>query len=237
MSATPVRRALAIAPAADDLKSLISRVSPDVSSAQVEVYGQAMALVSRELLKLSVDQQRRFAKRRSGVLRDLIIKVIEAPEAEAPAERFKLAAQGPIETSKGSGVGEPLDLQEGQRRVAKYALRAEEDAGWAGPTAGPVEVAAKLGVSRSTLHAWQTKRLVVGLLDGVRKTVFPLEQFAGAKPLAGIADVLAVIPEPQAAWMWLKEHSPLLDGATPLARLKRGRVADVVEAARTLYGQ
>jgi hypothetical protein len=57
-------------------------------------------------------------------------------------------------------------------------------------------------------------------LNGACKTVFPLEQFVDGKP---IAEMLAVIGEPRVTWMWLREPSPLPNGATPLARLKRGR--------------
>jgi hypothetical protein len=52
-----------------------------------------------------------------------------------------------------------------------------------------------------------------------------------------IAEVLAVIGEPGVAWMWLKEPSPLLNGATPLARLKRGHLDEVLRAAQTNFGQ
>jgi len=79
---------------------------------------------------------------------------------------------------------------------------------WAGATARQVQVARKLGVSRSTLQAWRTRRLAVGLLNWARKTVFPLEQFVNGKPVAGIADLLAVIGEARVTWMWLKEPSP-----------------------------
>ena len=151
--------------------------------------------------------------------------------------RIILKPRGPVEVSQGAGLGELLTLEEG-RRLHEYALATGtslED--WAGATAGPVELAHKLGVSRSTLHAWQTKRLAIGLLNGLRKNVFPLEQFVDGKPVAGIADVLAVIGEPRVTWMWFKEPSPLLNGATPLARLKRGRVDEVLRAAQTNFGQ
>jgi len=149
--------------------------------------------------------------------------------------RIILKPRGPVEVSQGEGLGAVLTLEEGRRRVHEYATpMALED--WASATAGPVQIALELGVSRSTLQAWRTKRLAIGLLNGARKTVFPLEQFVDGKPVAGIADVLAVIGEPRATWMWLKEPSPLLNGATPLARLKRGRLNEVLRVAQT-FGQ
>jgi hypothetical protein len=241
MSASHARRtpdpARAVAPTADDLKSLIRKLNPNISETQIQVFGEAMAAVGAELLKLSVDRQRRFSKRRS--LRDFMIKIAEAPERPAkPVDRILLQPRGPVEVGQGEGLGEPLTLEEGRRRVHQYALATGGSfESWAGPTSGPVDLAPKLGVSRSTLHAWQAKGLAIGLLNGVRKTVFPLEQFVDGKPVAGIADVLAVIIEPQTAWMWLKEASPLLGGATPLAHFKRGRIAEVLRAAQTNFGQ
>jgi hypothetical protein len=121
--------------------------------------------------------------------------------------RIILRPRGPVEVSQGEGLGELLTLEEGRRRLHEYATpMALED--WAGATARQVQVARKLGVSRSTLQAWRTRRLAVGLLNWARKTVFPLEQFVNGKPVAGIADLLAVIGEARVTWMWLKEPSP-----------------------------
>jgi hypothetical protein len=150
--------------------------------------------------------------------------------------RIILKPRGPVEVSHGEGLGELLTLEEGRRRVHEYAMpMALED--WAGATAGPAEIQRELSVSRSTQQAWRTKHLAIGLLNGARKTVFPLEQFVDGKPVAGIADMLTVIGEPRVAWMWLKEPSPLLNGATPLARLKRGHLNKVLRAAQTNCGQ
>jgi len=100
-----------------------------------------------------------------------------------------------------------------------------------------VEIERSIGVPRSTLHAWQGRGLVIGLMNGVRRKVFPVEQFVDGKPIAGIADILTVIGDPRTAWRWLKEPSPLLNGATPLAGLKRGRLDEVLNAAKTNFGQ
>jgi len=108
--------------------------------------------------------------------------------------RIVLQPRGPVEVRQGEGLGELLTLGGGRRRIHEYALATGTSfESWAGAAAGPVEVARKLGVSRSTLQAWQTQRLAVGLLNGARKTAFPLEQSVEGKPVAGIADVWAVI--------------------------------------------
>jgi hypothetical protein len=224
--------------AAADLVGMIALRRPNTSQTQIELLARATAAVASELAKLSADQQQRFVSRKTA-FRQVLSEVLDAPDRPAEtAERIRLEPRGPAEVSQGAGAGEILALDEGRRRADAYAAEtASSFESWTGPALGPVEAAAKLGVSRSTLHAWQGKGLVIGLLNGVRRTIFPLEQFVDGKPVAGIADVLTVITEPQAAWMWLKEPSPLLGGATPLARLKRGRLAEVIEAARATYDQ
>ena len=105
--------------------------------------------------------------------------------------RLILKPRGPVEVSQGEGLGALLTLEEGRRRAHEYATpMALEDL--AGVTAGPVQVALKLGTSHSTLQAWRTKRLAIGLLNGARKTVFSLEQFVDGKPVAGIAAAGAI---------------------------------------------
>lgn len=205
---------------------------------QSDVASRAAAVLGAAVAKLSIDQQRRLVKHKAA-LPDLVAKVLaqlDAPDQARAEDRIILKPRGPVEVSQGEGLGELLALEEGRRRVHEYATpMALED--WAGATAGPVEIERSLGIPRSTLHAWQGKGLVVGLLNGVRKTVFPLEQFVDGKPVAGIADVLEVIGEPRTTWRWFKEPSPLLNGAAPLVRLKRGRLDEVLRAAQTNFGQ
>jgi hypothetical protein len=203
---------------------------------QSAIADRAAAVLGAAAAKLSIDQQRRLVKHKAA-LPELVAKVLDQlDEPVKPQARIILKPRGPVEVSQGEGLGELLTLEEGRRRMHAYATpMALED--WAGPTAGPVEIERSLGIPRSTLHAWQGKGLVIGLLNGLRKTVFPLEQFTGGKPVAGIADVLEVIGEPRTTWRWFKEPSPLLNGATPLARLKRGQLDEVLRAAQTNFGQ
>lgn len=206
-------------------------------ASSVKTLGRAAAALSATAAKLSADQQRlvvRYQARLPGVM----AKVLAELDAPAKTQAIALTGRGPIEVSQGAGMGELLSPGEGAKRLHDYALATGGDLDtWAGPTAGPVDIERRLGVPRSTLHLWQTKGLVIRLVDGVRKPVFPLEQFVEAKPVAGIADVLKAIGEPNTTWMWLKEAHPLLGGATPLARLKRGALAEVMDAARTNFDQ
>jgi hypothetical protein len=203
---------------------------------QAAVASRAAAVLVAAVARLSIDQQKRLVRHRVA-LPGLVAKMLaQIDETAGPADRLVLSPRGPAEVSQGEGLGERLSPEEGRRRLRDYATpMALED--WAGATAGPMEVERSIGVPRSTLHAWQGRGLVIGLMNGVRRKVFPVEQFVDGKPIAGIADVLTVIGEPRTAWRWLKEPSPLLNGATPLAGLKRGRLDEVLNAAKTNFGQ
>jgi hypothetical protein len=225
-------------PAAADMIGMFVKRNPHTSRDELEALGRATAAFGAEIVKLTAAQQKRLAARKVA-LRDLVAKVLDEPAAAPEAQgRILLSPSEPNEISHGSGLGEPLAPDEGRRRVHEYALASgvtSED--WAGVAVGPVEIERRLGVARSTLHAWQSKGLVIGLLNGLRKNVFPLEQFVDGKPIAGVGDVLRLIGEPRTAWMWLKEPHPLLNGVSPLALLKRGRLTEALEAARANFDQ
>lgn len=137
----------------------------------------------------------------------------------------------PVEKTVGSGLGEVISLDEGRARVAAYsAPKAIED--WAGPVAGAGDVEAQLGVKRTTLSSWYKQGAVIGLLRGQRKLAYPLEQFIDARPLQGIADILAAAPDARSAWLWMRQPHGGLDGQTPLAALRAGRQDQVTAIAR-----
>jgi hypothetical protein len=54
--------------------------------------------------------------------------------------------------------------------------------------AGPTERENDFGAARSTLHAWQKQGAVVGLLVGVRKHAFPIEQTKVSRLLVVLAE-------------------------------------------------
>ena len=88
----------------------------------------------------------------------------------------------------------------------------------------------------STLHDWQKRGAVIGLLKGERKHVYPLAQFIDGRPIEGMAQITKVIPNPRAAWLWLTRPHPTEDGTPPLERLKEGRIAEVAAAAERDFG-
>jgi hypothetical protein len=134
------------------------------------------------------------------------------------------------EQAEGPGLGARLSPDVGRRRLADYAeaLTLED---WAGPVAGPNDLERQYGIRRSTLQDWRRSGAVIGLLKGVRKHVFPISQFVDGRPVKGLAKIQEIIGDPRTAWLWLVEPAKRED-QTPLARLRRDEVDDVLDAAR-----
>jgi len=147
----------------------------------------------------------------------------------------RAAAEAPVEESQGEGFGELLPAEEGRKRVAAYAtpVRLED---WAGSVAGPGKIERDFGTRRSTLHDWQKRGAVIGLLKGERKHVYPLAQFIDGRPIEGMARITKIIANPRAAWLWLTRPHPTGDKTPPLERLKQGRIAEVAAAAERDFG-
>ena len=97
------------------------------------------------------------------------------------------------------------------------------------------EAGRRLAVSRATVYNWIDSRRLLGWRLTRQGTLIPAEQIVGPGELvAGIDRVLEILPEPRAAWRFLKEESAFFDAPRrPIDALKAGKVDDVVEAART----
>jgi hypothetical protein len=170
---------------------------------------------------------------RKGRLEPLIKDFLE--DVAAALNDDSMAA-GANDVAVGEGLAAPLPVGEGARRLAAYAtpIRIED---WAGEAAGASEIEQRYGISRSTLHDWQKRGAVVGLLAGSRRHVFPVAQFIDGRPLEGVGAVLAAAGSPRTAWLWLVQPHPSLDRGPPLERLRRGETALVVDLAERDFGQ
>ena len=141
-----------------------------------------------------------------------------------------------VDLDVGEGLHPPLSAGEGARRLAAYAtpMRLED---WAGEVAGSSELAMRHSISRSTLHDWQKRGAVIGLLAGSRKHVFPLAQFIDGRPVEGLGAITAAAGAPRTAWLWLVEPHPSLGGRRPIDRLRSGAHAEVIDLAERDFGQ
>lgn len=237
MSAASARRPTATpklaSPAASEMIGMFAKRNLKTSRAQVEAVGKLVAEFGATAAKLSPAARQRLVARKAE-LSKLIAEIVAEPDV-AP-ELLKLAPKAEPEVSQGEGLDALVSAAEGRERLAAYATPLKVEA-WAGPLAGPTELEREHGVARSTLHAWQKQGAVIGLLVGVRKHAFPIEQFIDGRPVAGLAPVFEVIGDPRIAWLWLREPNPGLAGASPLARLKSGAVDSVIEVARSNFAQ
>jgi hypothetical protein len=212
---------------------MFAKRNPKTSRAQVEAVGKLVAEFGATAAKLSPAARQRLVARKAE-LSKLIAEIVAEPDV-AP-ESLRLVAKGAPEVSQGEGLGALVSAAEGRERLTAYATPLKVEA-WAGPLAGPTELEREHGVARSTLHAWQKQGAVIGLLVGVRKHAFPVEQFIDGRPVAGLGPVLEATGDPRIAWLWLREPNPGLAGVSPLARLKSGAVDSVIEVARSNFAQ
>lgn len=216
-----------------DVVKVLARHNPGLSQTALAATSRVMAAVSAVAARLPPEQQRRIATDDKK-----LAQAIETAVAELAGKRrgelVELRIETPEEVSTGSGVGELVDIEEGKRRLTEYATSARlED--WAGPVAGPSEIEKRFGTKRSTLHDWQKRGAIIGLLKGERKHVFPLAQFVDGRPVEGMPQVTKIIRNPRVAWQWLIQPKPSI-GGTPLDRLKKGCVDEVLAVAHRDFG-
>jgi len=99
------------------------------------------------------------------------------------------------------------------------------------------EAAELLEVTRVTIYAWIGSNRLLAWRATRRGVLIPAEQVIGAgEVVPGMAQVLAVIPEPEAAWDFLDEESAFIDPESPVRpidALRQGKVDAVVAAAHS----
>jgi hypothetical protein len=133
----------------------------------------------------------------------------------------------------GGGHGELIDEGEGARRVDAVAEKTAPETWAKSELLGPEAMRERLGVSRSTLHNWRRDGRVIALRKGLRNHVYPVRQFMNNAPLGGVAEVLAMMTDPDEAWEWLVTPNTYTEGEPPLALLERGQAGAVRRAAES----
>jgi len=126
-------------------------------------------------------------------------------------------------------------------RAVPEALRRLVRPSHAAPEAGRAlslsEAAERLEVTRVTVYAWIESKRLLAWRATRRGWLIPAEQIdEPGKVVPGIERVLAVIPEPAAAWDFLTEPSPYLEPdrlQRPIEVLKAGQIDAVVAAAHS----
>lgn len=96
-------------------------------------------------------------------------------------------------------------------------------------------VQARLGVSRQRVSAKVKSRQILRVTTSDGVSLYPEFQFAGSAVVPGFGEALRALGDGGTAWMialWFTNPEPALDGVTPIAALKAGRVDEVVALSR-----
>lgn len=221
------------AAAVKEVVKVLAHHNPHLSKPALTATGKIVAAVSAATARLSIEQQKEIVAHDQELVKAVEVAMSSLAGMSKP-ERTKIALPDAVEESQGAGMGALLDIEEGRRRLSTLAVPTSiED--WAGPVAGPGEIERIYRTKRSTLHDWQKRGAVIGLLKGERKHVFPLAQFVDGRPIRGMTEVTKIIRNPRAAWQWLIQRKPSI-GGTPLEELKKGHLEKVLDAAERDFG-
>ena len=222
--------------AVNDIVDVLARHNPGLSKSSLKTTGKAVAALSAVAARLSPEQQRRIVDHQKGLGKAMEEIVAWLANTKGPRGKLvSLDVSRPLEVSKGTGLGALINQAEGLKRLAEYGTPTRlED--WAGPVAGPGQIEREFGTKRSTLHDWQRRGAVVGLLKGERKHVYPLAQFIDGRPVEGVSQIVKIIGNPRVAWLWLTRSHPTGDRTPPLGRLKAGHMDEVIAAAERDFG-
>lgn len=216
-----------------DILDVLARHNPGISRSVLKGKSKVIAALTAAAVRLSDEQQRQILAHENE-LAEAMQTVVSGLAGRHTEKLTQLSVDKPVEVSQGAGLTDFVDLDEGRRRLAAYAtsVRLED---WAGPVAGPGDIKKAFGTKRSTLHDWQRRGAVIGLLKGERKHVFPLAQFVDGRPVEGMSELTKIIRNPRAAWQWLIQPKSSI-GGSPLDRLKAGHLDEVIDAAEHDFG-
>jgi hypothetical protein len=232
MSHTSARRSVPpeqlASPSAPQFVNLLAACNPTASRAQLQTVGKFVAQFAAIVMELSPEYQM-LLRGKKAALQKLMQRLVA--DASAP---LLWPPDAVAETIQGAGGGEMLTEEEARARLDAYAThQPTED--WAGKLAGPAELQRDYGIARSTLRNWQQQGYAIAIQVNAHKRAFPVEQFVDGRPVAGLAEVVRIIGDTRIAWRWLREPNPLLSGARPLSRLKKGAFDLVLQIARSNY--
>lgn len=216
-------------PAEAEIRAIFMHRNPRIPARALTPLAKLVTTFADVVAELAADQREKIPTSKA-VLRTMLLKATRTRGEPEEGGRRNTDMEQAVEHHKGTGLGELLSLEEGRERLAKYVQTRPLES-WAGPVAGPSEIEKQLHVARSTLNEWHRRGVVIGLLRGERKHVYPLDQFVDARPMRGIADVAKIAPDERAAWLWLRQPHGRFDMRLPLDLLRMGQRDEVIQAA------
>lgn len=124
---------------------------------------------------------------------------------------------------------EITDVEEVPERLRPFVVHRSTDEGMIGVS----EAAKRLGVSRTTVHAWAKKNKLIAWKTSKPGLRIPAGQILGPELIVpGIQDVVDIIGDPELAWAFLTQEWMFEETvALPLELLKDNRIDEVRGAA------
>jgi hypothetical protein len=134
-------------------------------------------------------------------------------------------------TIKGSGLGRLVSLEEGKALLDEITVE-DESTDWAASEllSAPL-LTERLHVSLTTLDAWRTGNRVIAFRNETGEYIYPVRQFDGAEPVAGLDQVVRFFPSLDEAWEWLVTPNRFTNDEAPVERLRLNYVEEVARAA------
>jgi len=138
------------------------------------------------------------------------------------------AGEPEVETLSGTNP-QLIDAEEADRQLSARTRQGGREA-----LLTSDQLAARVGLkTRQSVHEWLRKGKIIGWRGAKRGYVFPAEQIdERCRPLAGLDQIVPRFGDGYAAWVWLTTPRPSLNGAKPLALMRRGETERVTAAAK-----
>jgi hypothetical protein len=216
-------------PAEAEIRAILAHRNPQMPARALTRLAKQVANFADVVAGLVVDQRERIPTSKT-VLRTLLLRATRSRTEPRAGELQNAAVEQAVERHRGTDLGDLLSREEGRERLAPYVQTRRLES-WAGPVAGPGEIEKQLHVARSTLNEWHRRGVVIELLRGERKHVYPVDQFVDARPMQGVGDVAKIAPNERAAWLWLRQPHGRFDMRPPLDLLKAGQRDEVIQTA------
>jgi hypothetical protein len=175
--------------------------------------------------------ERTALDRAAGVLQRLFAYAPTTALRKLVDEASLAAVTGALSAAAAAAPGvDPLAAARARGVTRRDALLAQ-----AGGVLSPGDVAERTGMSRQTVNNWRRKGQVIALPRGRRDFVFPACQFVEGRLAPGLDRVLeaSALRHPLSQLEMLLAPSARMDGESPLALLRAGRVEDAVAVAAT----
>lgn len=94
-----------------------------------------------------------------------------------------------------------------------------------------IALAHRIGAPTTVIEKWLDGHQILALPRAEREDVYPLRQFEGGLPIAGLAEVRAHFECDETTWEWLIGTNRYTGGEYPIEWLRKGHIQDVVRAA------